>query len=382
MLVSMAEVVVLGAGPAGLAVAGALRLEGVASTVIDRATSIGSSWRGHYDRLHLHTTRRLSALPGRPIPAEHGTWVARDAFIDYLEEYARSMRLDVRLGVTATRIDRAEDEGWRVETSEGVLEAAAVVVATGYNHTPKLPDWPGRDRFEGRLLHSAEYRNPEPFRGQDVLVVGSGNSGAEIAADLVEGGARGVWISIRTPPNIVRRNVAGPIANQHLGIVMNALPAGLVDPLSLLVQRAAIGDLAPYGLAAPDVGVKTRIVRDEQIPLIDVGFLDHLRAGRIAVVPGVDGLDRQWVRCGNVSVRAEAVIAATGYERGLEGLVGHLGVLNAGGRPGVHAPQTPSEARGLYFVGYRNPMTGNLYDVARTAQRLADRLRDRSLAIR
>ena len=82
-----------------------------------------------------------------------------------------------------------------------------MVVATGYNHTPFMPDYPGKDGFEGELVHASDYRNPEPYRGRDVLVVGSGNTGAEIAVDLVEGGARRVRLAVRTPPNIVRRQV-------------------------------------------------------------------------------------------------------------------------------------------------------------------------------
>jgi putative flavoprotein involved in K+ transport len=245
-----------------------------------------------------------------------------------------------------------------------------VVVATGYNHSPLVPDWPGRESFTGELIHSSAYRNPEPYRGRDVLVVGSGNSGAEIAADLVEGGAGYVWNSIRTPPNIVRRNV-GPLANQHLGILASKLPPRFVDWLSLAVQRAAIGDLRPYGLEAPAEGAYTRVIKDEQIPLIDVGFLRELKARRIRVVPGVERFDGAWVVCGNWRVKPDAVIAATGYHRALDSLVGHLGILAASGRPSVHAPKSHPEAPGLYFIGYTNPLVGNLYEVAQVARQLA-----------
>ncbi len=365
----VAELIVVGAGPAGLAVAGAARQQGLDAEIVEAADSVASSWRGHYDRLHLHTTRRLSSLPGRTIPSRFGTWVARDDFIAYLEDYAQAMDLRITFG---TKVDKIEPnpEGWKLRTTKGELEATNVVVATGYNNAPHLPDWPGRESFAGELIHSSQYRNPQPYQERDVLVVGSGNSGAEIAADLSQGGARHVWISVRTPPNIVRRSV-GPLANQHLGIAVHRLPVGLVDAISLVLQKAAIGDLRRYGLEPPAKGAFSRILEDEQIPLIDVGFLRELKAGRIQVVPEVERMDGDWVVCGTHRVRPHAVVAATGYKRGLDELVGHLGVLAANGRPEVHAPDTHPRAPGLYFIGYTNPIVGNLYEVARVADRLA-----------
>jgi putative flavoprotein involved in K+ transport len=364
----MPRVIVVGAGPAGLAAAAEARRNGLGVEVLEAADAVGASWRGHYDRLHLHTTRGLSSLPGIPIPKRMGRWVARDDFVAYLEDCVRSIDVPVRLGVRVQRIDRAAD-GWRLTTSQGPVEAGRVVVATGYNHTPRLPDWPGRHGFTGELMHSSAYRNPSPFRGRQVLVVGSGNSGAEIAADLAEGGAAKVWISIRTPPNIVRRDNPGGIAPQHLGILMRPLPAAVVDPLSLLIQKLFIGDLSGYGIPAPSKGVATR-VKEQQIPLIDVGFLSQLKAGRISVVPGLDSFEGAEVISGGHRLKPDAVIAATGYSHGLEAMVGHLGVLDSGGRPACYAPASHPNTPGLLFIGYSNPITGNLREIARDARRV------------
>lgn len=178
---------------------------------------MGEPWRSRYDRLHLHTIRTLSHLPGYRIPRHFGRWVARDQFVQYLEQYAAHHRLEPRFGVEATRIDR-DDGNWSVCTPAGTIPARVVVVATGYTRFPHLPRWPGT--FDGPVVHSVEYRNPQPYRDQDVLIVGAGNSGTEIAVDLAEGGARRVRIAIRTPPNILRRDVKGfPI--QLLGIVFH-----------------------------------------------------------------------------------------------------------------------------------------------------------------
>jgi putative flavoprotein involved in K+ transport len=343
--------------------------------VLEAADSVASSWRGHYDRLHLHTTRGLSGLPGRPIPRSAGRWVSRDDFIAYLEDYAASNMLSIRFDTTVERVDRT-DGGWQLTTSTGMREASFVVIATGYNHSPLLPDWPGRGTFSGELIHSSAYRSPQAYRGRTVLVVGAGNSGAEIAADLVEGGAAKVWLSIRTPPNIVRRNV-GPLANQYIGIAVHKLPVGFVDRVGLLMQRATIGDLSAFGVPSPSKGVYTRIL-EEHIPLIDVGFLDHLKRREIEVVPAVERFADGEVWCGNQHFRPDVVIAATGYSRGLEPLVGHLGVLTPTGRPSVHAPEATQTTPGLYFIGYTNPIVGNLYEVSLVARKLtATMARDR-----
>src|SRR3954451_22425251 len=125
------EAIVTGAGPAGLATAARLKKRGIDAVLLERDEAVASSWRKHYDRLHLHTVRWLSHLPGYRLSRRHGRWVHRDGVVRYLERYARHHALDVRLGLEVRRIDRAEGPGWRVDTSDGPLEAERVVVATG-----------------------------------------------------------------------------------------------------------------------------------------------------------------------------------------------------------------------------------------------------------
>jgi putative flavoprotein involved in K+ transport len=364
------KVTIVGAGPAGLAAAGALQQKSIPSMILEQGENVGASWRRHYERLHLHTLRRLSALPGRPIPSEMGKWVARADLVRYLEDYARSFDLDVRPGTRVERVER-RDRGWVVKTSAGDHAADSVVLATGYNRTPVLPDWPGRATYRGELIHSSAYRNAGPYRGKRVLVVGSGNSGAEIAVDLIEGGARGVSISIRTPPNIQRREFLG-IATQQVGILAEKLPVALADRISLALQKVAIGDLRPYGLEAPSRGALTRIYEEAQIPLIDVGFLDALKARRLTVVPAVEGFSGGKVDLrGGKQVEVDAVIAATGFSRDLEPLVGHLGILDGEGSPEVNGGQTSSRAPGLFFIGYRNAPGGLLRRIRLDAEEIA-----------
>src|SRR4051794_23145361 len=165
-----ADVLVVGAGPAGLAVAACLRRRGVDVLVVDRGSTVGDSWRRRYDRLHLHTPRIQSALPGLRMPRRFGRWVTKNDVAAYLVQYAAHHGIGPRFGTEVLRLEQ-DGDSWKAQTDGGPLQARQVVVATGYNRAPVQPDWPGQDSFEGPLIHAAAYANPEKFRGKDVLVV-------------------------------------------------------------------------------------------------------------------------------------------------------------------------------------------------------------------
>ncbi|WP_425276510.1 flavin-containing monooxygenase, partial [Streptomyces swartbergensis] len=364
-------VYVIGGGPGGLSAAYALRARGIRAVVLEKSGHVGASWRGHYDRLHLHTTRRLSSLPGLPMPRRFGRWVSRDNVVRYLEKYAEHHRLEIVTGVEVSRIEHAPDgTGWLLHATGGrELTGAAVVVATGYNHTPRVPDWPGRDTYTGEFLHASAYRNAEPFAGREVLVVGAGNTGAEIAVDLADGGAR-VRLSIRTVPHIVRRSTAGWAA-QYSGVMARHLPVGLVDRMARQMGRLSVPDLSAHGLPRPDTGLYTRVT-EGAVPVQDVGLIDAVRKGRVEVVAAVEGFeDGKVVLADGTRLSPDAVVAATGYTRALEGLVGHLDVLDARGRPVAQGPRSPRTAPGLYFTGFTNPISGMFREMAIDAVRIA-----------
>ncbi|MGW5986375.1 flavin-containing monooxygenase [Streptomyces anulatus] len=369
-------VYVIGGGPGGLAAAASLRARGVRAVVLEKSDRVGTSWRGHYDRLHLHTTRRWSALPGLRMPRRFGRWVGRDDVVRYLEKYTEHHGLEVVTGVEVTRIDRAPDGSgdWQLTATGGrVLRGRAVVVATGFNHTPRIPDWPGRDTFTGELLHAARYRAPAPYADRDVLVVGIGNTGAEIAADLAEGGASRVRIAVRTVPHIVRRSTAGWPA-QATGILVRRLPVRLVDRAGAVMCRIAVPDLAAQGLPRPDTGLYSR-VRQGAIPVQDVGLIDAVRTGAVTPVAAVASFDKDTVVLADgTRLTPDAVIAATGYDRALEPLLGHLDVLDGRGRPVAHGGRSPKGASGLYFTGFTNPISGMLREMALDAERIAKRV--------
>ncbi|NKQ57761.1 NAD(P)/FAD-dependent oxidoreductase [Amycolatopsis sp. K13G38] len=369
---SRARVAVVGAGPAGLAVAATLARRGVSAAVLERGASVATSWRGHYDRLHLHTVRWLSHLPGYRIPRTAGRWVSRDEVIAYLERYAVHHDLEIRTGVTVRRVERSGD-GWSLRCDDGGrhdLRARAVVVATGYNHSPLLPEWPGRRTYRGTLCHAADYRNGTPFRGQDVLVVGAGNTGAEIAVDLVEHGAARVRLAFRTPPHILRRSQFG-IPTQLVAVLLRHAPVALADRLAEPVRKRSVPRLDHKGLPDPGPGVYRGSARGE-IPILDTGVVDAVLDGRVEPVPAVTGFDGDRVRLADgTAIRPDAVIAATGYRRGLEPLVGHLGVLGPTGLPLVHGPRTHRTAPGLHFIGYTNPPSGMFREITLDARQIA-----------
>jgi len=364
------EVVVIGAGPAGLAMAGALRHHGIGAVVLER-DAIGASWRRHYDRLHLHTVRWLSHLPGYKLPRRYGNWVARDDVIEYLEDYVATHNLDVRTGVEVERLERDGDD-WHVSTSEGEFVAPRVVVATGYNRHQHLPDWPGLDSYTGELVHSGDYKNPEPYVGKTVLVVGTGNSGAEICVDLIEGGAEHVQLSVRTPPTVLLRDTNG-MPGQALGVVFRHLPVPVMDRLWPFIQKTAVGDLSEYGLPLPPPGAYSKFLRDDVTPILDVGLVPMVKQGKVEIVAAVESFDGPDVVLGDGRrIQPDAVIAGTGFKRGLEPLVGDLGLIErAKGRPIVHGAETHPDAPGLHFIGYTNPISGMFREIAIDARRIA-----------
>ncbi|WP_405645343.1 flavin-containing monooxygenase [Streptomyces sp. NBC_00019] len=365
-------VYVIGGGPGGLAVAHALRAQGIRAVVLEKSDRVGASWRRHYDRLHLHTTRRLSALPGLAMPRRFGRWVSRDDVVRYLEKYAEHHELEIVTGVEVSRVERSPDgTGWLLHATGGrELTGAAVVVATGYNHTPLVPDWQGLTTYPGEVVHAADYRNPAPYAGRDVLVVGVGNTGAEIAVDLVEGGAERVRLSVRTAPHIVRRSTAGWAA-QYTGVLVRRLPVGLVDRLARPMAKLSVPDLSEHGLPRPDTGLYTR-VHEGAIPVQDVGLIDAVRKGKVEVVAAVDGFEKDEVLLADgTRITPDTVIAATGYARSLEDLVGHLDVLDTRGLPVVNGARSPKDAPGLFFSGYVTPISGTFRELSIDATKIA-----------
>jgi putative flavoprotein involved in K+ transport len=365
-----ADVVVLGAGPTGLAAAAELRRRGLTAAVLERSDAIASRWRSRYDGLRLNTWAGLSRLPGSRLPRSAGRYASRDAFIDYLEGYARRHAIDVRFGIEATRIDADGDGRWAVESTDGRVSSRYVVVATGWDAEPNLPDWASGAEFAGPVMHASEVRDLSQFAGRRVLVVGAGNSGIDLAGHLVRAGAD-VTVSMRTPPNIFPRDWLG-VPLGPVVLLAEGLPSRAVDPIGRFIQRQVFGDLQPYGIPRAPQGFLTRF-RAGVNPAVDDGFVGALKSGRASVVGEVRALEGGGAILTTGERRgADVVICATGYRRGLDSLVGHLGVLSTRGAP-LYDNGVPSDpaAPGLYFAGFRVALSGQIRRSSGHARRIA-----------
>lgn len=371
------QVMVIGAGAAGLSAAGALTRRGIDVLVLERDADIGGSWARRYDRLRLHTVRRLSGLAHVPIPRRYPRYLSRADFVEYLQDVAARCGAPIVHRTHVARIE-APREGWlwTVRSNDGVeRRAAVVVVATGQYRDPVVPDWPGRPAFSGRLTHSVEYTNGAACAGQRVLVVGAGNSGAEIATDLAASGVRLVALSVRTPPPIVPRDPFG-VPVQRTSLLLSALPAAAADRIGRLTARLAIGDLTRYGMPQHRFNPYTT----KRVPLIDVGFVDALKRGRIQIRPAVERLTASGAEFADGRRESfDAIIAATGFSTGLESLLDVPDVLDERGEPrGISGE--PTTHPGLYFVGFTHSVRGHLLEANRASRRLARNV-DRYLAV-
>ena len=370
-LTAETEVLVIGAGPAGLAVAGCLRHLGLHPHLIEKADSVASSWQGHYQRLHLHTVKAHSALPHLPFPRDYPRYVPRQKMVEYLAAYARHFGLSPSFGEEAVSVERGAD-GWNVACRSGRrFRSRFVVVATGANRVPNLPAFAHQADYQGQVMHSRAYRDPAPFAGQRVLVVGLGNTGAEIALDLATQGVP-VTVSVRSPVNLVHRDILGR-PTQLTAILISRLPAWLGDALAKLLRDVTVGDLRPYGLQTSPVSPLRQLREEGRTPVIDVGTLALIKSGAIQVRPGIQAFTADGVRFTDGSEEAfDAVILATGYQPNVSSLF--QGISVPLGVKDMPATVTGTGALdGVYFVGFDVQQGGGmLRSIAMEAMEVAD----------
>ncbi|HEX8743244.1 MAG TPA: NAD(P)/FAD-dependent oxidoreductase [Thermoleophilaceae bacterium] len=368
--------VVVGAGPAGLSAGYALTRAGVRPKLLERGDKVGMTWRTYYDTLRLNSPRILSSLPGMTIDPGAGRFPSRVDFILYLERYARRWDLDVEYGIDVQRIDR-HDGGWSLQTSKGPMWAPQVVVATGLYAQPTFPDWPGIEGFTKELMHVRQFRNAKGFVGKDVLVVGGGQSAADVALEAAALGAKHVSLSVRKPPHVSRPAHFG-VSPSLFAFIVKCLPTAfypLLDRYELFTQRILrwfiVGDVSKYGFGVPEEGLTAALQERGHGILIDRGLITALKAGQVEALPAVEGFDGdEVILADGRRVSPDVVVAGTGARGTLPSLVGHLGVLDVDGRPLKHGGAKSPGAPGLYFIGYRLP-PGVLPDARRDAPAIA-----------
>ena len=372
------DVVIVGAGLAGLACAARLRALGVDRfRVLERGEGVGGSWRRHYDCLVMNSP--YHDLPDDAgLRAQWGMFLRRDELVRYLEAYAELHELSerTRFGISVESVERGAGE-WNIGTTARPYRSRFLVLATALSRLPRVPAIPGRDDFAGTCMHSAEYRNPEAFRGRRVLVVGSGNSAGDIALDLVAGGARSVAMWIRSPRHVLSRAAftRGATMARRMGVAFTAksLEAGhrytsthpewkeRIAELDAFLTRFSV-DLSEYGIQRPEVGPATQVHLESREPWYDAGAVDEIRAGRIEVIDGsaapIESFTRDGVRFGTGERSFDAVIFATGFEPGLQAFVKDAeSLLTWDDRRGCLIPKTDGRCRStvepsVFFPGF------------------------------
>lgn len=362
------DTIIIGAGPAGLATAACLQRAGQSFILLERADTVASSWRSRYRRLHLHTNNRLSSLPYRRFPQAYPRYPSLQQVIDYFDSYAAALGLQPRFGEEVRRVYR-EADGWHTLTDQHHYVSRNVVVASGAYARPHIPMWPGQENYQGAILHSSRYVDGAPYAGKNVLVVGLGNSGGEIAIDLVEHGAAPA-IAVRGAVNIIPRDVLGiPII--ALAIPLSFLPSRLADWLAAPIIYAAFGSFSRAGLKRPAYGPFTQIVREKRIPVVDIGTVKLIRQGKVRIRPGIERFMSSGVIFSDgAEVAYDAVILATGFEPAADFI----------DDSSVDAHQVVERAPGLYFCGFSVVATGLLREIGLEAKAIAKEIQRKEIA--
>ena len=334
-------ITIIGAGPAGLAMAAELTRRNRPYRLIERGR-VGEAWHHHYDRLRLHTLKHVSGLPGFPMPSHYPDFPSRAQFLEYLHQYAQHFDLRIEEGIELRRAD-IDGDRWRLDTSCGEADASVLVMATGIWSAPVRPRLPGEERFAGLILHSRDYRNPHIFRGQRVLVVGAGNSGAEIAVDLAGHGVE-TAIVVRSGVAFVPRPRSA--AGMRLAAwLLRTLPPWLGARLLRRRNFQHLGLPLPPGsplLHYPVVGYELPLMVAQQ---------------QVTVYPGVAQIEsRSVVFQDGRRAAFDAIILATGYRPALDP-VAHLIACDASGRPIVDRYWRARRHPTLVCIGYTYPTT-------------------------
>lgn len=355
----MIENLIIGAGPAGLAIAGRMTKGNLPFTIIDKESNVGSAWHRHYDRLHLHTVKEFSHLPHLPFPDDYPRYVPKQKLIAYFEQYISHFKINPLFKKEVKSISKNTDKSWRILFKNGEHENAKnLIIATGVNRVPHQPTWKGIEKFEGSVYHSIHYKNPKKYIGRSVLVVGFGNTGAEIALDLSEHNVE-TAISIRGKVSVVPRDLNGrPV--QITSKMLAKLPFGFGDWIGSKVRNIYFGDLSKYGLIQSTEYPAVQLRKTGKTPTIDIGTIDAIKEGKIKVVGDIEKFDANNVHFKDgKKIKIDDVILATGYKAHLEQFIPKTEkIVDQYGFP--ISPIGTAWHEGLYFVGFDNYKLGGL----------------------
>ena len=366
------ENLIIGAGPSGLAMAGRLKKSGIPFEILEKSGDVGITWRNHYDRLHLHTDKKYSELPHFPFPKDYPTFVPKAKYIEYLDSYVKHFAIKPLFNQEVISVERTSGV-WLVKTKTGEYQAKNVILSTGYNRVPRIPRFEGQEKFKGEIFHVHHYKNGKAYTGKNVLVVGYGNSGAEIALDLYECGAK-TFVSIRNPINIIKREFMG-YSTQSLAIFMIRFGNTFYDFVAKILKRMSEKALEGTGIPVSPLAPSEQIRTLGKVAVIDVGTLLQIKAKNITVMPDITELTEDGVLFVNGEKKLiDVIVLATGYHARIEEIVKGVGpLLNERGYP--KAMWNDEETyNGLYFVGFNLPLTGILRDIYLSSEKVLQQI--------
>jgi len=372
MPVQSTNTLIIGASVAGLAAAACLQKRGIDYLMIEKQARVATPWRHHYERLHLHTNKRLSNLPyqkfGRTIPR----YPTRQQMVDYLEDYRQTFDIRPRFNAEALSVKRGDDR-WITETAGGSFYSRHLILATGAYGKPKPIRFSGIDTFPGRVLHSCDYSSGKDYQGQKVLVVGFGNSACEIAIDLYEQGAIPA-MAVRSPVNVIPRDVLG-VPVLEISLLLRRLPPRVADTISAPLVRALLGDLTKLGLKKKPYGPLEQISLEGKAPVLDIGTIRLIREGHVKVFAGIDHVEGNSVHFSDGQRASfDALVAGIGYGRDYADFVGVDPRRLEDLRWSTDRQKYFGED-GLYFCGYWVSPTGQIREIARDALKIAEQIK-------
>jgi indole-3-pyruvate monooxygenase len=363
-----AHTLIIGASAAGLASAACLQREGIEFIILEKSPQVASAWRNHYDRLHLHTSKKWSALPFKKFDDSLPKYPGRQQVVDYLDNYATEFNIHPVFNTEVVSVNK-EKYHWITETNEGTYQSKYIIVATGLNHTAAIASFEGMASFKGQILHSSQYKNGIAFKGKNVLVVGFGNSACEQAICLHEHGANPA-LSVRSPVNVLPRDIFGfPIL--EIGKLTAVLPARVADKLTAPLIRILVGDITKLGLKKSTCGPREQIEKQKRIPLLDVGTVKLIKEGSIKVYGNIVRIEGNTIFFEDGKQQNfDAIILATGYRHNLQSIL-NTGRDRLDDMSNAVSKQSFFGKDGLYLCGfYLSPM-GMLREIGIEARTIA-----------
>ncbi|XP_076944558.1 putative indole-3-pyruvate monooxygenase YUCCA5 [Bidens hawaiensis] len=371
--------VIVGAGPSGLAISASLKDQGIPFVVIERSDCIASLWQKRtYDRLKLHLPKKFCQLPKIPFPHDYPEYPTKKQFVDYLENYAKHFDIKPQFNecVQSAKYDEP-CKLWRIKTvsttgsirSETEYICQMLVVATGENAEGVIPEIEGLKNFPGEVIHAKDYKSGAKYTGKKVLVVGCGNSGMEVSLDLSNHNAKPSMV-VRSSVHVLPREILGKSTFDLAMMLMKWLPVWIVDKILLIFAWFMIGNIERYGIKRPSLGPLTLKNNHGKTPVLDIGTLEKIRSGDIAVVPGIKRFIGKTVELVNgVILTIDSVILATGYFSNVPFWLHEKEFFAENGFPKTPFPNSWKGKGGLYASGFtRRGLAGATADAMKISK--------------